>query len=423
MNFLLPANALSLNGDSFYHIVEEYCGKKVLELLSFQLIDSSMNLIEIDDVFPILQFESDRTVPLKEILGISVKSKQDNYSFFIMPGIRLKLEKFIRSLRSLIPSIDSSSSSSSSSTTNALTISSELVQQYSFLVDLVYSLESNLLTNFSLDFLSNMISNATRSKSSFRYEQPIKDFATSMFILGGRCVYEFFRLNIPGSIPSLTSLRLIRTSSKCNFIEGEFQYDRLKDYVDWSQYKYVFCGEDSTSVVPKISYNTRSNYFVGFTLPLKNGFPCTRYFSTNSLGELETWYEQIDKSSLINIHVIQPTCPIGQVPPPPFLLTAYGTNSVFTGEDVLARWSRIFDSCMTQKIRVLGFSADCDPKQLKVMRESMGFFSRQPTDFEDHPNCFKISLLKVSKSVVFKTKPMNLYMQRNVKTITKFLVL
>ncbi|CAF4042962.1 unnamed protein product, partial [Rotaria magnacalcarata] len=401
MNFLLPANALSLNGDSFYHIVEEYCGKKVLELLSFQLIDSSMNLIEIDDVFPILQFESDRTVPLKEILGISVKSKQDNYSFFIMPGIRLKLEKFIRSLRSLIPSIDSSSSSSSSSTTNALTISSELVQQYSFLVDLVYSLESNLLTNFSLDFLSNMISNATRSKSSFRYEQPIKDFATSMFILGGRCVYEFFRLNIPGSIPSLTSLRLIRTSSKCNFIEGEFQYDRLKDYVDWSQYKYVFCGEDSTSVVPKISYNTRSNYFVGFTLPLKNGFPCTRYFSTNSLGELETWYEQIDKSSLINIHVIQPTCPIGQVPPPPFLLTAYGTNSVFTGEDVLARWSRIFDSCMTQKIRVLGFSADCDPKQLKVMRESMGFFSRQPTDFEDHPNCFKISLLKIIQFVRF----------------------
>ncbi|CAF4907125.1 unnamed protein product, partial [Rotaria magnacalcarata] len=49
-----------------------------------------------------------------------------------MPGIRLKLEKFIRSLRSLIPSIDSSSSS----TTNALTISSELVQQYPFLVDL-----------------------------------------------------------------------------------------------------------------------------------------------------------------------------------------------------------------------------------------------------------------------------------------------
>ncbi|CAM4832942.1 unnamed protein product [Rotaria magnacalcarata] len=419
MNFLLPANALSLKGDSFYHIVEEYCGKEVLELLRFQLIDSSMNLIEIDDVFSILQFESDRTLPLKEILGISVKNKQDNYSFFIMPGIRLKLEKFIRSLRSLIPSIDSSSSS----TTNALTISSELVQQYPFLVDLVYSLESNLLTDFSLDFLSNMISNATRSKSSFRYKQSIKDFATSMFILGGRCVYEFVRLNIPGSIPSLTSLRLILTSSKCNFIEGEFQYDRLKDYVNWSQYKYVFCGEDSTSVVPKISYDTRSNYFVGFTLPLKNGFPCTRYFSTNSLGELETWYEQIDKSDLINVHVIQPTCHIGQVPPPPFLLAAYGTNSVYTGEDVLARWSRIFDSCMAQNIRVLGFSADCDPKQLKAMRESMGFFSRQPTDFEDHPNFFNISLLKVSKSVVFKTKPMNLYMQRNVKTITKFLVL
>ncbi|CAF3370246.1 unnamed protein product [Rotaria socialis] len=310
-----------------------------------------MNLIEIDDVFSILQFESDRTLPLKEILGISVKNKQDNYSFFIMPGIRLKLEKIIRSLRSLIPSIDSLSSS----TTNALTISSELVQQYPFLVDLVYSLESNLLTDFSLDFLSNMISNATRSKSSFRYKQSIKDFATSMFILGGRCVYEFVRLNIPGSIPSLTSLRLILTSSKCNFIEVLPSYQKSHTILDL----------------------------------------------TISLGELETWYEQIDKSDLINVHDIQPTCHIGQVPPPPFLLAAYGTNSVYTGKDVLARWSRIFDSCMAQNIRVLGFSADCDPKQLKAMRESMGFFSRQPTDFEDHPNCFNISLLKIIQFVRF----------------------
>ncbi|CAF2139424.1 unnamed protein product [Rotaria magnacalcarata] len=227
-------------------------------------------------------------------------------------------------------------------------IPSELVQQYPFLVDLAYSLESNLLTNFSLDFLSNMISNTIRSKSSFRYEQSIKDFATSLLILGGRNVYEFVRLNLPGSIPSLTSLHLILTSSKCHFIEGEFQYERLKDYVDWSQYSYAFCGEDSTSVVQKISYDTRSNCFVGFTLPLKNGFPCTRYFSTDSLGQLEKWYEQIDKSFLINVHVIQPTCHVRQVPSPPLLLLAYGTNSVYTGENVLARWSRIFDSCMAR---------------------------------------------------------------------------
>ncbi|CAF1525162.1 unnamed protein product, partial [Rotaria sp. Silwood1] len=57
--------------------------------------------------------------------------------------------------------------------------------------------------------------------------------------------------------------------------------------------------------------------------------------------------------------MIQPICPIGQISPPPFLLAAYGTNS---------------------------FSADCDPKQMKAMRDSMGF--------EEHPNRFEISLLR-----------------------------
>ncbi|CAF1354825.1 unnamed protein product [Rotaria sp. Silwood1] len=37
------------------------------------------------------------------------------------------------------------------------------------------------------------------------------------------------------------------------------------------------------------------------------------------------------------------------------------------------------------------FSADCDPKQMKAMRDSMGF--------EEHPNRFEISLLKVSEQV------------------------
>ncbi|CAF1333091.1 unnamed protein product [Rotaria sp. Silwood1] len=121
------------------------------------------------------------------------------------------------------------------------------------------------------------------------------------------------------------------------------------------------------------------------------GLTCPRYFSTSSFGELETWYEEIDKSSLINVHVIQPIYPIDQISPPPFLLAAYGINSKYTAKDVLDRWSSIFDSCMNQNIRILDFSADCDPKQMKAVRDSMGF--------EEHPNRFEISLLKVSEQV------------------------
>ncbi|CAF4958508.1 unnamed protein product, partial [Rotaria sp. Silwood1] len=86
-----------------------------------------------------------------------------------------------------------------------------------------------------------------------------------------------------------------------------------------------------------------------------------------------------------------PICPIGQISPPPFLLAAYGINSKYTAKDVLDRWSSTFDSRMNQNIRILGFSAGCDPKQMKAMRDSMGF--------EEHPNRFEISLLKVSEQV------------------------
>ena len=58
MNFSLPKDALSFRGDSFHLMVEQFCGKEVVDLLQFQLIDSSMSLIEINDPFFGLQFES-----------------------------------------------------------------------------------------------------------------------------------------------------------------------------------------------------------------------------------------------------------------------------------------------------------------------------------------------------------------------------
>ncbi|CAF4929660.1 unnamed protein product [Rotaria socialis] len=342
MNFILPLDVLSLRGDSFYDFVEEFCGKEVVELPKFQMINSSVDLIEVDDAFSILQIESHQTTSIKEFLGATGKDNNGKYSFFVMP-------------------------------------------------------ELQLLTDFTLDFISNMLSNITRSKNLYRYEQSVKDYAVSLYILGGRNVYDFVRLNIPGFIPNLTSLRSILTSSKKYFIEGEFQYERFNEFIELSDCKYAFCGEDSTSVVSKVCYDSRSNSFVGFPLPLKDGFPCSRYFPTNSFGELEQWYEKIDKSFLINVHVIQAVCPSNRTSPSPFLLAAYGTNSKYTARDILNRWSKTFDSFMTQNIRILGFSSDCDPKQMKAMRDSMGFFSNEHTGFECHPDHFKISLFKVSE--------------------------
>lgn len=391
MNFSLPIDAVSFRGESFYEMIEQFCGKEVVGLLQFQLIDNSMSFIETKDPFYILQFESDRTEPMKATLGISRTDEHGNYSFFVMPGIRLKVEKLVRSLNELLMP-----TARPSSLLKSLTLSSELIEKYPFLINLIHCLESNLLNNFSIEFLSNWMSNtASSSKNSFRYTQSIKDFTISLYTLGGPTVYEFFRLNIPGSMPNRTSVHSMLSSSEHRLIEGEFRYSSFLELAKPLGCKYAFCGEDCTAIVPKVSYDYRSNSFVGFSLPLKNGFPHCQFYSTDSFDQLESWHNEVEKSTLLNVHVVQALNPSGQIKLPPFLLSAYGTDNKYKANDVLNRWSRIFDILMAQDVRLLGFSTDCDGKNLRAMRNSMAFFTNDQTIFLNHPNILTISSAKV----------------------------
>lgn len=393
MNFSLHEDALSFNGDAFYNMVQQFCGKEVVDLLQFQFIDSSTSLIDVDDPFLVLQFESKRTTLIKENLGISCIDEHGRYLFFVLPGIRLKVEKLIRSLCNM-----NTSNTPSSDSLKSLTISSKIIEKYPFIIDLIHCLESNSITGFSIEFLSNWIFNiASTSSNSFRYSQTIKDFSMSLYILGGPTLYEFIRLNIPGSIPNLTRIRSIISSSEYQLIEGHFQYNRFIDLAQKFDCKYVFCGEDSTVVIPRINYDSRSNSFVGFTLPLKNGFPCSQFYSTTNMNQLELWYNEIEKSTFLNIHVLQPLTSRYQLRLSPFLLSAYGTNNKYNSRDIVARWSHIFDVLISQNIRVLGFSTDGDPKNMRGMRNAMAFFSKDQTSFLNHPNLFTIMSLKVNK--------------------------
>ena len=62
----------------------------------------------------------------------------------------------------------------------------------------------------------------------------------------------------------------------------------------------------------------------------------------------------------------------------PYILAAYGTNNRFTAIDVLRRWYFLHNNCRAQNIRLVGFSTDCDPRYLKAIRLSLGFFARLP---------------------------------------------
>jgi hypothetical protein len=110
-------------------------------------------------------------------------------------------------------------------------------------------------------------------------------------------------------------------------------------------------------VIRKINYDHQTNSFVGFAAPLVNGVPVPNYYQTNSFDQLESWFNSSDRSSLLNIHMIQPLpSSNNSIFPSPFLLSGYGVVNTYTSMDILRRWLFIFDNCLQKNIRIIGFS-------------------------------------------------------------------
>ncbi|CAF4175876.1 unnamed protein product, partial [Rotaria magnacalcarata] len=125
--------------------------------------------------------------------------------------------------------------------------------------------------------------------------------------LAGRKAYEFLRINIPGSLPSLTTIQTKLAKEGLRAVEGEFRYNDMIKYMSTVNSKFAFCAEDRTTAERKIIYDTRSNSFVGFSPPLDEyGMPRMKYFQTDSIEDLQCWFEQEDISKLLNLYMIQP---------------------------------------------------------------------------------------------------------------------
>jgi hypothetical protein len=133
-------------------------------------------------------------------------------------------------------------------------------------------------------------------------------------------------------------------------------------------------------VVSSVSYDVTTDCFIGFAPPLVNGLPSVNQFKTNSFYELEQWFEDFDKSKLINVHVIEPLLQNNSslVHSRPYIVSAYGTNNKYTGMDVLRKWNYLYNECKRRNIDLVGFASDCDPRYLKAMQLSLDFFTYAP---------------------------------------------
>ncbi|CAF4159918.1 unnamed protein product, partial [Rotaria magnacalcarata] len=68
----------------------------------------------------------------------------------------------------------------------------------------------------------------------------VSKFASALSILSGHDAYEFIRLNLPGALPSITTLRNYNRSISLPLRECEFRFESLKTYLDSIDSSYVF---------------------------------------------------------------------------------------------------------------------------------------------------------------------------------------
>jgi hypothetical protein len=370
----LPHNALEFRDAAFFDFIGQFCGEDVVEYLQLLGVRSVRSLLDIDDIFLPLQQDYAELAVVKKKLAFG----HPDGGCTIKLGIQHDVDKLLNSLRNA--SINNERITTAVTDENDLILPFEILQQHPFLKRLISFFITSSQNSHQTDepflsyFLENLLSNLSVAKSRYRYNEQVLDFALCLSILAGRNAYQFLRINIPGALPSLTTIQTKLSKAGFRALEGEFRYDDMNKYMNEINSKFAFCAEDCTSVLRKIVYDVRSNSFVGFTPPLDvNGMPYIKHFQTNSMEDLERWFEEEEMSRLLNLHMVQPIC-INNQTTSPFAFAAYGTNGKYTSLNIIHRWYTIFEESSSRGIRIVGYSTDADSKYLLAMKLVSGFF-------------------------------------------------
>ncbi|CAF3489917.1 unnamed protein product [Rotaria socialis] len=254
----LTEQVLSYKNQSFYDLVQQQCGDVVVEIMQLQDISSVECLLEVGDIFAFLNLDSNELIQIKKKAGIFL----NNGSYVLKTGILYKVQTFINILNELSRKHVNYSDRQSSNESCNLTVPEELVEKLPFIRTLITY--SSLVVNSKADFtllnilLSNMFRNLGIADKGFRYESIVRQFATALYVLGGRSAYEFLRLNIPGLLPSVQILQAAISATENNLTEGKFNYEGACNYFNSIQATLGFIAEDAwfrSNIVSSILMN------------------------------------------------------------------------------------------------------------------------------------------------------------------------
>lgn len=398
MNRIFPLlhlhdDVLSYEGQQFFDLVNRTCGRPFKDLMEKLSIDTTYKLLSAEnDIYSVFQKNYQGLEKIKQEICFQL----DDGTIMIKPGLKFDFDRLIESLRAFIDQ-------KQKRTTNTNNDVFSLLENFKELVKGFLNKDSSHNYSFIISLFENIFNNLSKSKNNYRYSEPVLNFAKCLYVLAGRNAYEFIRLNLPGGLPSLITLKDSFFKAGSCIEEGKFRYNSLRDHQNTFNYQVASCSEDATAVIKKIVYNSSTNTFIGFSTLLKHGIPLSNYFQTDSFDELKEWFDTVDKSKYLNIHMIQPLS--SSVSSSPFLLSGYGIRNDFKAVDILHRWLWIYEKSRESNVRIVAFCTDCDSRYLLSMRLAMGYFAKyRNTSVSDHVDQLTIDLQKDWSSWFFLEK-------------------
>ena len=189
-------------------------------------------------------------------------------------------------------------------------------------------------------FLNTIDWNRHRSPNNYRYETSVLRFATGFFILAGIYVYEFVRINLKFLLPSIYTIKKFYTQNP--YSEAKFRFDECTKYFESYDCQYAFMSEDCSAVTLRVEYDATLNTYNGFVTPILNGIPEENSFQCNSFEDFKDAIDTTPRSSLANLHSVQPISISDRFAPAAAILSAYGTDNKINSMDALKRWFYIF---------------------------------------------------------------------------------
>ncbi|CAF1459087.1 unnamed protein product [Adineta ricciae] len=389
---ILPDDIFELVDYRFYDFIQSTAGDSLAKILKIQLINSVTKLLNTPDVFAFFQYDIKETDVIKlESCYISKSGQvivkpgiQSAFSFLMKlleKGLKQKQETALNEKR------ENCGSYLTDDFLNSYPLLKSLIKWYRF-TDSNDVKQSN---RFLLSFIDNLVNNLTQSPNNFKHNESVKSFAMCLYILGGKQVYEFVRLNLYGSVPSLSTLSELINNSGTVFSEAEFNFESLR----LCHSEFGFCSEDTTGVIRRVEYDSKTNSFIGFATPIDHGIPSPRFYQANTFGELKAIYDNKEIAPLLNVHMFQgiPTVESQSCIPRPLLLSAYGVDNKITAVNVFHRWMHVFQQCLKQNVRIIGFATDADRRYVSAMRLASGFFaSSYDLKWDKNEHAFKINI-------------------------------